>query len=196
MSDSLDAVFEEYSIHPYFHDLRQHAQRVVRDVQGNEEADVVFIGEAPGRNEDRLGRPFIGSSGRLLDELLASVDLQRSQVYVTNVVKYRPVEPLDGKNRQPTPQEHRDSLPFLKREMRIIKPKVIVTLGAHALRAILPDSPSISVVHGTIQMTPKGKLVIPLYHPATALYNPPSKPGLFKDFQTVGDVLNTEIFNG
>jgi DNA polymerase len=131
----------------------------------------------------------------LLGRLLESVDLSREQVYVTNVVKYRPVDPIDKKNRAPSRQESRDSLPYLKREMRILRPPIIVTLGAHALRAVLPDSPPISVVHGTVLSTRKGKPVVALYHPATALYSPSMLPSLLKDFMAVSDLLSSEVFH-
>ena len=96
--------------------------------EGNPHAEVMFIGEAPGQKEDELGRPFVGAAGQFLDELLGTINLKRSDVYISNVVKFRPPE-----NRDPTPEEKEQCMPWLKQEIAIIKPKVIVPLGRHAL---------------------------------------------------------------
>lgn len=155
--------------------------------EGNHKANMIFIGEAPGRNEAEKGRPFCGAAGRILDELFTSIGMERKEAYVTNIVKDRPPE-----NRDPSPEEIKIYSPFLWRQISIIKPKIIVTLGRFSMWYVLEklDFPektqTISVLHGKIL---KGKtdygevFVLPLYHPAVATYNPKSKEILLRDFQ-------------
>jgi DNA polymerase len=147
----------------------------------------MFIGEAPGEWEAKSGRPFVGASGRLLNELLQSIGLRREDVYITNVVKDRPPE-----NRDPTVQEIRLYMPFLVRQLEIIQPKVIVTLGRFAMDFIfdlfqMPEKgQKISKIHGQLfhAQTPSGDIaVIPLYHPAVALYTTAQRQTLADDFQ-------------
>lgn len=148
---------------------------------GNSKAKIVFIGEAPGKDEDLQGKPFIGRSGKFLDEMLQSIKLKRENVYITNVVKYRPPN-----NRDPKPEEIKECLPWLIEELNFIKPKIIVTLGRHAMNRFFPDA-KISEVHGRVLENKnkeiKCKKFLALYHPAAALYNGSMKKTLEKDFK-------------
>ncbi len=149
---------------------------------GNIDADVVFIGEAPGKNEDLQGKPFVGAAGKFLNEMLAMIDLTREDVYITNIVKYRPPN-----NRDPYPQEKLDFMPYLEKQLEIIQPKLIVTLGRHSLNCFLPDL-QISSCHG--QPKRHGKYVfLPLFHPAAALYNGAMRQTLIDDFALIPIVL-------
>ncbi len=155
----------------------QATQLVMGD--GNADADIVFIGEAPGKNEDQQGKPFVGAAGRFLDEMLQAADLNRSDVYITNIVKYRPPN-----NRDPEPEEKREFWPFLMRQLEIIQPKVVITLGRHSGAAFIPDL-HISRDHGharIVRFQGSEWLVIPLYHPAAALYNGSMRQVLIDDF--------------
>ncbi len=161
--------------------------------QGNHDASIMFIGEAPGENEAKTGVPFCGAAGRVLDELIKSVDLNREDVYITNIVKDRPPE-----NRDPKPSEIELYAPFLTRQIEVIQPKVLATLGRFSMQFILErfnceeKTLPISKLHGkVIQAKAKfGELVIiPLYHPAVALYNPPVKKTLQEDFQLLKNYL-------
>lgn len=157
--------------------------------QGDHYAAIMFIGEAPGKNEAETGLPFCGASGRVLDELLASINLDRPQVYVTNIVKDRPPN-----NRDPQKAEIELYAPFLERQIDIIQPKVIATLGRFSMEFILRRFGSaranqrISQLHGTVidVKTNYGQAsVVPLYHPAAALYNASQRSTLEADFQTL-----------
>lgn len=157
--------------------------------QGDHFAGIMFIGEAPGKNEAETGRPFCGASGRVLDELLATIDLERSKVYVTNIVKDRPPN-----NRDPLKTEIDLYAPFLERQIGIIRPKVIATLGRFSMEFILrrfgafQANQKISQLHGTVVKvrTAYGRAsVVPLYHPAAALYNASQRDTLEKDFQVL-----------
>lgn len=164
--------------------------------EGNVDADVIFIGEAPGEQEARRGVPFCGASGRLLDELLHSISLARGDVYITNIVKDRPPN-----NRDPFPEEIEYYGPYLLRQLKIIKPKIIVTLGRFSMSWVskllrLPEVRGISAVHGKVYSSNAsyGPIsFIPLYHPATALYNPEKRTTLLEDFNTLR--LTLEEFN-
>jgi DNA polymerase len=147
--------------------------------EGNSKAQIVFIGEAPGQKEDELGRPFVGPAGKVLDELLGSIGLERSDVYITNIVKYRPPG-----NRDPSPEEKMACIPWVKLELALIKPRVIVTLGKHALQEFFPTL-SISRVHGKPQKVTKDVTVLPIYHPAAALHNGGLREALFEDFRAL-----------
>ena len=151
--------------------------------EGNPQADIMFIGEAPGQKEDETGRPFVGQAGKLLDELLLSIGLKREDVYISNVVKYRPPE-----NRDPTPEEKEQCMPWLMLEIALIRPKVLVPLGRHALGHFFSDI-SISAAHGKAQMLPAGIPVFPIYHPAAALHNPGLRQSLASDFAALGAFL-------
>jgi DNA polymerase len=153
--------------------------------EGSHDAHIMFIGEAPGKNEAETAKPFCGASGRVLDKLLASVGISRADVYVTNIVKDRPPE-----NRDPTPDEILLYAPFLDRQIDIIQPKVIATLGRFSMIYILQKfdiaTDSISKVHGSVY-TAKASYgevkIIPLYHPAAALYNGSMMSTLEEDFK-------------
>lgn len=158
--------------------LRQSATQLVMG-DGNIDADIVFIGEAPGKQEDIQGLPFVGASGRFLNEMLAAADLQRGDVYITNIVKYRPPD-----NRDPTPEEKRAFWPYLMRQLEIIDPRVVITLGRHSGACFIPDL-HISRDHGQarrVRFHEHEFLVIPLYHPAAALYNGSMRQTLIDDF--------------
>lgn len=153
---------------------------------GNLNAEIVFIGEAPGKNEDEQGLPFVGAAGKFLNEMLAQAGMERSDVYITNIVKYRPPN-----NRDPLPEEKKAFWPYLLKQLQIIKPKVVVTLGRHSMEYFLPDA-RISQIHGQAKRIKFGddKLVIvPLYHPAAALYNGGMRQTLIDDFLLVPEII-------
>lgn len=159
-------------------DLAEQAtQLVIGD--GNPDARIVFIGEAPGKAEDEQGLPFVGASGKFLNEMLAQAGLVRSDVYITNIVKYRPPN-----NRDPLPEEKKAFWPYLLRQLEIIDPRVIITLGRHSMEYFIPDA-KISQQHGQakrVKYHDSEFLVIPLYHPAAALYNGSMRTTLIEDF--------------
>jgi len=175
---------------------------------GNAEADIVFIGEAPGKKEDQDGLPFVGASGKFLAEMLASIHLKREQVYITNIVKYRPPS-----NRDPSPEEKLAFLPYLQNQLEVIRPLLVVTLGRHSGVAFIPGL-KISDDHGqpkrlrlrisdnvdrksedTIldnrsSITELSVVILPLYHPAAALYNGSMRQTLLDDFGLIPEILN------
>jgi len=160
---------------------------------GNVDADIVFIGEAPGKHEDIQGLPFVGAAGKFLNEMLQTIDLERKDIYITNIVKYRPPD-----NRDPSPEEKKAFLPYLQSQLEVIQPKVVVTLGRHSLNCFLPDL-QISKVHGEpkrVRLSLKDEadvlevVILPLYHPAAALYNPGQRQTLFDDFALIPTILN------
>jgi uracil-DNA glycosylase family 4 len=162
---------------------------------GNPDADVVFIGEAPGKNEDLQGIPFIGAAGKFLNEMLEMISLRREDIYITNIVKYRPPD-----NRDPLPEEKKAFLPYLQAQLEIIQPKVVVTLGRHSTNCFLPDL-QISKIHGEpkhIRISMKQAsddtlelLILPLYHPAAALYNGSMRQTLIDDFAQIPIIIKT-----
>lgn len=154
--------------------------------EGNPNAEVMFIGEAPGKKEDELGRPFVGAAGKFLDELLGSIGFQREDVYISNVVKYRPPE-----NRDPTDEEKAQCMPWLQLEISLIKPKVIVPLGRHALGHFFAKM-SISNVHGTPQKLTDDITIFPIYHPAAALHNGNLRQALMDDFANLKKYLDSQ----
>jgi uracil-DNA glycosylase len=141
---------------------------------GSPKAEILIIGEGPGFNEDQQGLPFIGRSGKLLDELLAQVPLSRDDVFITNVVKCRPPE-----NRDPLPAEVASCRPYLERQIELLDPKVVVTLGRHSMLRFYPKG-KISEDHGKI-LEWEGRILFPLYHPAAGLRNPAIKRDLQED---------------
>lgn len=178
-------------IHEYFavHNtckLKKTATQPVYEIE-SPKSGIVFIGEAPGRNEDLQGKPFVGAAGKLLDELLRSIGYTREDVYVTNVVKYRPPD-----NREPLPEEKDACRVWVNAELLHIKPKVIIPLGRHALERFLPEL-QISIVHGQVFTHSTGTPVFPMYHPAAALYNSNLKDVLKKDFSNLKLFLDGEI---
>lgn len=221
-------------------DLAQASTQLVMG-HGNPDADIVFIGEAPGKNEDLQGIPFVGAAGKLLDEMLSQSDIRREDVYITNIVKYRPPN-----NRDPLPDEKKAFWPYLLQELKIISPSVVVTLGRHSMEYFLPGK-SISLIHGkpfravmsvdvgggtastldsdsvkpgradrgvqkydvgstglaepnldkrpaesdaSHQSRQVGVVVVPLYHPAAALYNGSLRETLFEDFKIIKNFIN------
>ena len=149
---------------------------------GNPDADMVFVGEAPGKNEDLQGKPFVGAAGNFLNEMLNMIGLKRDDVYITNIVKYRPPN-----NRDPLPEEKSVFLPYLESQLEVIQPKLVVTLGRHSLNCFLPDL-QISVCHGK-PMRFKGRVYLPLFHPAAALYNGGLRQTLIDDFSLIPAIL-------
>jgi uracil-DNA glycosylase len=149
---------------------------------GDIDADLVFIGEAPGKNEDLQGKPFVGAAGKFLNEMLEMIGLKREQIYITNIVKYRPPN-----NRDPLPEEKSAFLPYLEAQLDAIQPKLVITLGRHSLNCFLPDL-SISQVHGQPKRF-KGRVYLPLFHPAAALYNGGMRQTLIDDFAKIPVIL-------
>ncbi len=162
--------------------------------QGNHNAKIMFIGEAPGKNEAEQGRPFCGTSGKILDELLAHIDMPREDVYITNIVKDRPPG-----NRDPHPEEIKIYAPFLDKQIKIIEPKVIATLGRFSMEYIMKvfglenNLDKISKLHGKVFETSsllEDKIfIVPLYHPAVAIYNRNKLDELKKDFTVLKDLI-------
>lgn len=158
---------------------------------GSVDADVVFIGEAPGKNEDLKGEPFVGAAGKFLNEMLENVGLKREDIYITNIVKYRPPN-----NRDPLPEEKKVFWPYLLKQIAIIRPKIIATLGRHSGQAFLQDL-HISVDHGQpkrirviLEGTEESIIILPLYHPAAALYNGGLRETLLEDFSIVKKLIH------
>jgi len=144
---------------------------------GNPEADILFVGEAPGFHEDKQGEPFVGPAGQLLDQLLASISLQRKDVYITNTVKCRPPG-----NRDPQPEEIAACRQYLRFQIEHISPRLICTLGNHATKTLLATGTGITALHGK-KFTRDSVVFVPLYHPAAALHKPPLKSDLIADFE-------------
>lgn len=162
--------------------LRKTATQVVFG-DGNPESEVVFIGEAPGKKEDEQGVPFVGSAGKFLSEMLEGIGMKREDIYITNIVKYRPPN-----NRDPLPEEKELCNEWLISEIKIISPKLIIFLGRHSMTRFFPTE-KISEIHGKllIKNTQEfGKQAfMPLYHPAAALYNGGMRETLIKDFKKI-----------
>jgi DNA polymerase len=152
-----------------------HSRKKAVPGAGPPAADIIFIGEGPGFHENEQGLPFVGAAGKFLDELLAGIGLNRSQVYITNVVKCRPPG-----NRDPMAEELAACDGYLERQIHAINPKVIVTLGRFSMHKFLPNA-KISQVHGQAVRV-KGRLVVPFYHPAAALHQPSLRPTVEADF--------------
>ena len=150
---------------------------------GNPNARVLFVGEAPGKNEDLQGVPFVGKAGQNLNELLGIAGLAREDVFIANVLKCRPPG-----NRDPRPEEIEVCTPFLREQTRTINPEFIVTLGNFATKFILKTEVGITRLHGTLQMAGRFK-VFPIYHPAAAIYDHSKWEALENDFATLGELL-------
>lgn len=172
------------------HLAKEATQLVFGD--GNPNAEIVFIGEAPGKNEDIQGKPFVGAAGKFLNEMLSQIGLVREDVYITNIVKYRPPN-----NRDPLPDEKKAFLPFLQAQLEVIQPKIVVTLGRHSMNCFLPDL-QISKVHGEakrikIKMKQSDDVlplvILPLFHPAAALYNGGMRQTLIDDFTAIPRII-------
>lgn len=151
--------------------------------EGNIDCAVMFIGEAPGQNEDRLKRPFVGRGGQLLDRMIESIGWKRPDVYITNIVKRRPPD-----NRDPFPAEIAAYQPYLTRQIAIIDPKVIVTLGRFSMNYFLPEA-KITRDHGRV-LSVDGRIIFPVYHPAAALRSTEMLNTLSEDFKKIPDVVS------
>lgn len=161
--------------------------------EGNHDAKIMFVGEGPGKKEAATGRPFCGAAGQILTELVESIGLKREDVYITNIIKDRPPN-----NRDPLPQEITVYAPFLDRQIEIIHPKIIVTLGRYSMAYLMQtfnllwELKPISQIHGKVfdTETSYGKIkFIPLYHPAVALYQNSLKSQMFEDFKVINNFL-------
>lgn len=153
--------------------------------EGPTNAQILFVGEAPGYNEDMQGKPFVGRAGTFLNELLKSVQLERGDVFITNIVKCRPPN-----NRDPEPTEIAACKKYLDKQIELLEPKIIVTLGKHSLNKFLPGQ-KIGLHHGKSQVV-DGQIVLPLYHPAAALHNGSLRNVILNDFKEVRKVLNAK----
>ena len=149
---------------------------------GNPDADIVFIGEGPGFNEDQQGLPFVGASGKFLDELLASINLRREDVFICNVIKCRPPN-----NRDPMPDEIEACAPWLAQQLDVLKPRMIVTLGRFSMNRYFPGA-TIGRIHGQAKRI-DGVLVVPMYHPAAALHQGSLRKTIMEDFQKLPGLL-------
>jgi len=174
--------------------LRSGCKQVIPG-DGNAEAQIMFIGEGPGKKEDELGKPFVGAAGKFLDEMLGIINLKREDIYIANTVKCRPPE-----NRDPLPEEKNICWPWLLEQIRIIQPKLIVTLGKHSMEIFLPNF-KISEIHGQAMrrevpefrqasLPASRQVFFALYHPAAALYNGSMREVLIKDFKRIPKVLD------
>ncbi len=154
---------------------------------GNADADLMFIGEAPGANEDRLGLPFVGQAGKLLDKLLAEIGLERGDVWICNVLKCRPPG-----NRDPQPNEIESCQGYLRSQVELIEPKLICSLGNFSTKLLRGDTTGITRLHGQLQELTIGERaarLYPLYHPAAALYTPATLDALRADFVRIPELL-------
>jgi len=177
----LDAIKQQIIADKVCADLAAQATQLVFGT-GNADADIVLIGEAPGKNEDLRGEPFVGAAGKFLNEMLAMIGLKRADIYITNIVKYRPPN-----NRDPLPEEKSAFLPYLNQQINIIDPKLIITLGRHSMDVLLPGL-KISQVHGQPKRYLK-RVFLPLFHPAAALYNGSLRQTLIDDFLKIPLIL-------
>lgn len=175
--------------------LKETATKLVFG-KGNPNADILFIGEAPGKNEDLEGKPFVGAAGKLLDGFLETINLHLDDVYIANILKYRPPN-----NRDPTVDEIRAHTPYLVEQIKVIKPKIIATLGNFATKFVLAGFdvdgmkkiPGITQLHGKpqhIRVNGDAYTVVPLYHPAATLYKRALRPDLEADFKKMGNLIS------
>ena len=178
-----DALYEE-CIHCQKCGLAETRTNVVFG-EGDPEARVLIVGEAPGKNEDLQGEPFVGAAGKYLNELLAVAGLARDEVFIANVLKCRPPS-----NRDPRPEEIQACAPYLRAQTRTIDPEFIVTLGNFATKFILKTDVGITRLHGTLQRAGRFK-VFPIFHPAAALYDGSKREALENDFTTLGELLKS-----
>lgn len=150
---------------------------------GSPDAEVLFIGEAPGRDEDIQGLPFVGAAGKFLNQMLESIGWKRDDVFIANVCKCRPPD-----NRDPAPEEAEACWPYLAKQIEILQPKIIITLGRHSMNRFLPGL-KISQAHGKPVRRKDGQVFLPLYHPAAALYSPSQKEIHLQDFAKIPKIL-------
>lgn len=185
MTDSLEKIAQEVGICKKCPLFRERTNTVPGE--GNPRAEILFIGEGPGKNEDEQGKPFVGQAGKFLNELIGLIGKKREDIFIANVVKCRPPG-----NRDPYPEEVKACWPYLKRQVKLINPKLIVTLGRHSMDRFLPGM-KISQIHGQAkrrEIEEMGKLIFyPIYHPAAALYNPNLRDVLINDFKRIPAVL-------
>lgn len=189
--DELKAIEDEIITNNVCPELKAQATQLVFG-EGSPDAQVVFIGEAPGKKEDLQGVPFVGAAGKFLDEMLQLIHLDRKEIYITNIVKYRPPN-----NRDPLPEEKKAFWPYLVRQLDVIKPKLVVTLGRHSMEYFLPNQ-KISAIHGQPKQnkvsigdqSTYSLVVLPLYHPAAALYNGGMRQTLMDDFSRIPKILS------
>ena len=153
---------------------------------GSDSARVMFIGEGPGENEDLQGEPFVGRAGKLLDKFLAAIDLDRSKIYIANMVKCRP-----PKNRDPKPEEQEACIGYLREQVRIIRPKIIVCLGRISAQRLIDPNFKVTVEHGKI-VEKNGVLMMGTFHPAALLRNPNNKPAAFEDFIKIREIISEQ----
>ncbi len=186
MSDTLEAIREKVMKCRKCRLCELGATKAVPG-EGSDKAQVMFIGEGPGREEDAQGKPFVGAAGKFLNTMLAEIGLGREDVFITNVVKHRPPE-----NRDPLPEEVEACWPYLEEQVRALKPKLIVLLGRHAMNRFLPGL-KISEAHGNAKRS-RGiwndkQVYLPVYHPASALYNPGLRDTLIRDMKKIPILL-------
>ncbi len=162
--------------------MLHHSRKNAVPGEGPVDSEIVFIGEGPGFHENEQGRPFVGAAGKFLEELLAIIGMRREQVFIGNVVKCRPPN-----NRDPLPEELAACSDYLERQIQAINPKVIVTLGRYSMARFLPNA-KISQIHGK-PFHIRGRLIIPMYHPAAALHQPSLKPSVVRDFATLPELI-------
>ncbi len=162
---------------------RTATQEVVSD--GTPTARLMFIGEAPGRDEDLQGKPFVGRAGQLLTKMIEAMGMKREQVYICNVLKHRPPG-----NRVPLPEEMDACFPYLQEQIAVVKPKVICTLGAVATKALLGPYVSITKIRGEVREY-QGTMLVPTFHPAYLLRNPPAKKYAWEDLKKIKQLLAT-----
>lgn len=156
---------------------------------GSEKARVMFVGEGPGENEDLKGEPFVGRAGKLLDKFLAAIDLDRSRIYIANMVKCRP-----PKNRDPKPEEQEACIEYLREQVRIIRPRLIVCLGRISAQRLIDPKFKVTSEHGQIKEK-NGVKMMGTFHPAALLRNPNNKPAAFEDFVKIRDIISEEDFD-
>jgi DNA polymerase len=178
----LDAIAKEIVGHvPCGFEICEQATNLVPG-EGSATAKVMIVGEAPGAKEDESGRPFVGGAGKLLDRLLAEAGLERGDVFITNVVKARPPG-----NRDPKADEVAHHLPWLEAQLEVIRPKLLVPLGRHALKRFAPDT-TITASHGRV-VEHDGRTLFPMFHPAAALRNPKLRETLHEDARALREAL-------
>lgn len=182
---SLKEIHEYFAVHNDCK-LKETAIQPVYEIN-KPKSGLVFVGEGPGMNEDKQGKPFVGAAGKFLNELLETIGYTRDDVYITNIVKYRPPN-----NRDPLPEEKDACRTWVNAELLFIKPKVIIPLGKHALERFFPDL-KISSAHGQVYEHSSKIPIFPIYHPAAALYNPNLRDTLKKDFQELQNFLKGTI---
>lgn len=186
----IDQLYEQIIADQVCPDLAESATQLVMG-SGNPDAKIVLIGEAPGKSEDLRGEAFVGASGKFLDFMLSDVGLTRQDVYITNIVKYRPPN-----NRDPKPAEKQSFWPYLQKQLEIIDPTVIATLGRHSMEFFIPEA-TIGQAHGQLVSqavtysdgSQHQWQIIPLYHPAAALYNGSMRAVHLADFNKLTDAL-------